>query len=246
MKRVLKLMTVLSSLLLIFANISYADNNNLTNEDKETVIYQATPITDINILFERAKKGITDIEETVPSQKLIIESAIGQNLSKEENAVEYYTTTQKIKAVKKGEEVTETYATTNFAIMSAGSVYQTTPDSSGGVVAYSTINYDRQTNNGLFTYKLISVTGGWNPHDSTISLSNRIVRYGISGNKPGGGNVNEQSGDIPISVNAYGFSAPSTWGYVETSWMILGSTSEVTLTRGGSQWLLRHVNNLQY
>lgn len=248
MKRLLKSVTSLSIILLLFGSTSYAETAATLDTDA-VVIFETAPITDIDVLFERARNGITDATAPTLNQSMTLSSKslnVPVKEADEEVDVEYYSTSQKVKAVQQGEDVTESYITTSFSVLTAGSKYETTPDQSLGVVAYSTINYDRTTNGNLYNYKLISVTGGWNPHDSTISLSNRIVRYGITGNKSGGGFVNNQSGNVAVSVNAYGFTAPTSWGTVETSFMTMGSNSSVTLTRGSSQWVLNHFNNISH
>lgn len=251
MKKTFKAFISLSVLLLLFGSVSFAKASD-TSQEEGVVLYETEQITDIDLLLERAKNGISDLEST-PTQKLTLKSESSNSLIERsqvnqslEEEVDYYSTTQLLKVVQKGEDITETYSTTSIGILAAGSIYQTTGDSSGGVVAYSTVNYDRTTNGGLFVYKLVSVTGGWNPHDSSISLSNRTVRYAISGNKYGGGFTSQTSGNIAVSANAFGFAAPTSWDSVESSSMIMGVTTDVKLTRGSTQWSLLHQNNIQF
>ncbi|WP_339287593.1 hypothetical protein [Paenibacillus sp. FSL E2-0201] len=253
MKKVFGSFLSLTLVLILFGNVSFATPVEVS-KDTEVVLYEAEQITDIDLLLERAKNGISDLESTsTENQKMTLKSENNNSLieksivnQKLEEEVELYSTTQLLKVVQKGEDVTETYSTTSIGILSAGSLYGTTDILDGGVVAYSTVNFDRTPNGGLYVYKLISVTGGWNRHDSTLSLSNRIVRYAISGNKNGGGFASHSSGDIAETVNAFGYAAPTTWSSVESSSMIMGVTTEVTITRGSQQWLLRHPNNIQF
>lgn len=252
MKKVFVSFLSLTLVLILFGNVSFATPVEVP-KDTEVVLYQAEQITDIDLLLERAKNGISDLESTSTQKQkltlklennnsLIEKSLVNQKLEEGE----LYSTTQLLKVVQKGEDVTETYSTTSIGILSAGSLYGTTDLLDGGVVAYSTVNFDRTANGGLYVYKLISVTGGWNRHDNTILLSNRIVKYAISGNKNGGGFASHSSGNIAETVNAFGYAAPSTWNSFESSNMIMGVTTEITLTRGSQQWLLLHPNNIQY
>ncbi|WP_342436672.1 hypothetical protein NSS79_25570 [Paenibacillus sp. FSL L8-0436] len=249
MKRLLKSVTSLSILLLVFGNVSYAETAALPDKD-EVVLYEATPITDMEVLFERAKNGITDLPLSKSAEEPSIKQILNNNKSQiqaepEIGVVEYFSTTQKVKAVKIDEKIVDTFSTTSFAILADGSKNETKWDSSGGVVAYSTVNYDTLTQNNIKHYKLVSVTGGWNIHDSSINLSNRTVTYGATGNSLGGGPYLSQiGGPHSISVNAFSFAAPTSWYYIAQPSSTIGVTSQVTLSRNSSTWQLLFPLNL--
>ncbi|WP_313640339.1 hypothetical protein [Paenibacillus sp.] len=221
--------------------MSYAETAATPDKDK-VVLFEATPITDIDVLLERAKNGITDRQnesQPTPSVVQISNKALLQEDEFSLEEIEYYSTTQKIREIKQDQTTVETFSTTNFAILSADDKYQTKPDTSGGVVAYSTVSYDVIYANNLENYKLLSVTGGWNVHDSSISLSNRTVTYGASGNGMGGGAyLTQKRGPYTVSVNAFSYAAPSEWVYITEPQSTVGVTSQVTLSRGSSTWQL--------
>ncbi|WP_337034737.1 hypothetical protein [Paenibacillus illinoisensis] len=251
-----KLITFFSTLVIV-SMIFGSLNVSADSSDEEVVLFEEEQITDIDALIERAKNGITDIPVNESNRSIVsLESnksiantqSLTQSTESDEFVVkEQYETTQKIKAVKKGNEITETFSNTSIAIMAQGQKYQTKPDSSEGVVAYSTVTYDTVTKNNLDTYKIIKVSGGWNRHDPTINMTDRKYRFGVTGNSfEGGTAVSWNSGTIETSLNAFQQNAPTSWGYVvDDSIMAAGVTSTITLSRGtSSKWELKLTNNL--
>ncbi|WP_299833707.1 hypothetical protein [uncultured Metabacillus sp.] len=81
------------------------------NFQKEKVIYQKTEIKDVNKLFERAQKNISDIDESKKSLKL--EAALTKTGENESNNIDLKSTTQLLKVAEKEDGTTvETYAMT--------------------------------------------------------------------------------------------------------------------------------------
>ncbi|MCM3089156.1 hypothetical protein M3557_14650 [Bhargavaea ginsengi] len=113
-------------------------------------------------------------------------------------------------------------------------------DSSYGVRAYSRIYYTSSEKNTIKYARLNKVTGGWSISDTSIALSSRTVRYGSSGWSSG----NQTAVKYPTG-NTYSYTTPSSWTSTAlTGTYAVGTTSEVKLTRRGSSWTLKFVNNL--
>jgi len=248
MKKLSSLLATMFLLTTIFGGVSAFASSP---EEKEIVLFEAEPITDVEVLLERAKNGISDSNGEIATftnkPSLSVQSIKTTGVEDEDEfKQDFYETTQKLKVVQKGDDIIETYNTTSFAVLSEGRKYETQPDSSGGVVAYSTVTYDRVPNGHLALYKLIKVSGGWNVHDSSISLSNREYTYGASGNSVNGAPVSQSSGPQSTGeLNAFQQNAPSAWVYVDSVDLLMGVTSVVDLSRGtSSKWKLTFMNLL--
>jgi len=162
-----------------------------------------------------------------------------------------------LRAVKKGDKIIESYKVVTLTIVSdededegivaplaEGSKSESRWDTAGGVRAYSTVNYDRSIDGNLYLYKLTSVSGGWERHDSSYVLSDRKVNYGATGTTKEGGFANQSSGFLYPTSDTYSYTAPSNWVPVWQSYMIFGTNSWVTIKRGtSSEWEL-HLSNL--
>ncbi|WP_434750059.1 hypothetical protein [Paenibacillus amylolyticus] len=253
MKKTTKFLSTLVIVSMIFGSL----NVSADPSREEVVLFEEEQITDIDTLMERAEKGITDIPVNESIQSIIslepdksfanARSFTQINDSDEFVLEEKYETTQRIKVVQKGNDITETFSTTNIAVLAANSSYQTQPDSSGGVVAYSTITYDKVVQNNLNTYKLTKVSGGWNRHDTKINMTDRNYTYGATGNSfEGGFLVQQTSGQINTTLNAFQANAPTSWKYVvKDSLLTFGVSSQVSLSRGtGSKWKLIFIHQL--
>lgn len=108
-------------------------------------------------------------------------------------------------------------------------------DDSSGVQAYSRVYYKTKTEGNRPYGKLTKATGGWNVADPSISLTNRIVRYGTIGWPAG----DSQSVTKYPSNNSFNYNAPSNWQYVNMNAMYqIGVNSTVTLKKGSSSWTL--------
>lgn len=225
-----------------------------TSEGK--IIYQAEEITDLDLLLERAKNGLTDVEEN-PQQKLFVV----QNHSDNNEDIKEYTTTQKLLAVQNGDEVVETFSKVSFVVITNenkngvinngnlikpfSSKEEEEWDGGYGLKAYSKVNYTRTKSGNIYAYKLDSVSGGWEKSDSRYILSDRKVVYGITGNsKDHGAGISKSSGNLYPSGNTFSYTAPSSWPALEAN-VLLGVNTYITITRGtNSSWTLHHQNNL--
>jgi hypothetical protein len=249
MKKVFLLLVSLSLVFSVAGSFAYAEKYSV-NE----VLFEAEEITDINILFKRAQNGITDIDEdNITNQKVSF-----LNGTEEFNpVVEYLATTQKIKSVRQDGITIDTFKTTSFTLITGaevsgesklirpmGEVSDNDWDSAGGIKAYSTFTYNKRTENKLTVYKLVSVSGGWELHDSRYKLSDRKVVYGASGTSfSGGANLTQVSSDLFPSGNTFSYNAPTSWQEVAQSGMIMGVNTYISITRGtSSSWSLHHQN----
>ncbi|MFY0521334.1 hypothetical protein ACOMCU_26445 [Lysinibacillus sp. UGB7] len=117
-------------------------------------------------------------------------------------------------------------------------------DSSISVQAYSRFYYTTSQTSGGTTYaKLTKVNGGWNISDSSVSLSNRIVKYGANGGSTLGSS-NTTYTQNPTS-NTFTYNLPSNYSAVSIDAVhFIGVTTTVTLKRGTSSvWTLKLTNN---
>ncbi|WP_120464958.1 hypothetical protein [Paenibacillus aceti] len=250
-----KIVGIVMSFIFIFSfgNVSFA--NSLSELDSK-VLYNAQEITDIDLLYERAKHGISDVVSKNPDQNIAFVSDAPIN-----GTIKEYTTTQKLLAVEKNGVLEESFKTVSFLVYTEekstdeekpgliqprGSKEEEDWDSSKGVRAYSTVKYTRSTNNNLYTYKLDSVSGGWNSYDHGTLIIERKVKYGITGNAQGSGiAVSKSSGDLYPNQNTFDYTAPSSWPALESN-VVMGVNTYITLKRqsGTYEWTLHLQNNL--
>jgi hypothetical protein len=166
-------------------------SNDVDSVPHRQVIFSKEPIVDESVLYDRAKKGETDL---INDQSFIKDIVFDKELVSEFN-VKSYVTTEKIKEVKelrqKGNESQEdSYVTTIFtdlspksALLSLGSTYLEQPcdDSSASVTCTLRVYYSYRTDTaGQITYysaKLDRVQCKWTNSDAAqISISNGYVR----------------------------------------------------------------------
>jgi hypothetical protein len=247
LKQLASLVMSLVFLLTLVGNTSFAQSTSFD----EKIIYKAKEITDINLLYERAKNGVTDKKDDNFKEDVSIMGAVSEN-----DEIRKFSTTQKLLEVEKNNETTESFKTVSFVVVSEkhdngiirpfGSKDEEQWDGAYGIRAYSTVYYTRSTNGNLYTYTLNSVSGGWDNIDSQYSLSGRHVRYGVSGNRAGGGVVLEHEDKYPTG-NTFSYTATSAMSYPVESRVIMGLNSYITIKRGtSSTWELHHQNNLEY
>ncbi|WP_110931587.1 hypothetical protein [Paenibacillus bouchesdurhonensis] len=245
------ILTLVVVLFSSFGSISFAEPKA---DSGGTVIYQAEEITDLDVLFDRAKNGISDVTNDSEQALFVVQSPSDNN-----DNIKQYTTTQKLLAVQNGEELVETFSKVSFLVITNdynssengnlirpfGSKEEEEWDSGYGLRAYSKVNYTRTLNNNVYAYKLDSVSGGWDKSDSRYILSDRKVVYGISGNAQGSGiGVSRSSGNLYPSGNTFSYTAPSSWPALETN-LKMGVNTYITIERGtSSTWTLHHQNNL--
>jgi len=158
------------------------------------VVYSQEPIIDEAVLYDRAKKGETDL---ITDQSFIKDLKFDEKLIKDFK-VKSYVTTQKLKEVRdvsvKGKTGTEnTYVTTIFTELlplsySSGSSYLEQPvvdSQTASVRSTLTVYFDyRKDVIGSFNYysaKLTSVKSKWDILDSQMSISNGFVRGTANG-----------------------------------------------------------------
>jgi len=105
-----KLFLLLVSLILAMVTPSaYAEINVSQSE----VSFEATEIKDLNILLDRAKRGISDINEPTVS----LGAQVKKGTSRE--SIKTYTTTQKIKSEKLNDGSRDRFVTTYIALVNS-------------------------------------------------------------------------------------------------------------------------------
>ncbi|MCY9666988.1 hypothetical protein M5X11_18965 [Paenibacillus alginolyticus] len=87
-------------------------NAAIANESKDgwDVEYEAKEVKDKELLYDRAKKGITDY---AGEQANGIQATLKNNDTGQEKNITMVSTTQKLKKQKKGNQIIESYATTS-------------------------------------------------------------------------------------------------------------------------------------
>lgn len=227
---------------LIFISISMTFQASASpSQDKPKVIFQKDEITDLNKLFDLAKRGISDIEHSKFKPKATIKDDKG-NIAE----IDTYSTTQHLKTLKHSDGTQNDYfVTTTFAVIPAatGSKPFEKWDSSYGIRAYSTIYWSTVNDpNGLLYYRFDKTTGGWERSDSTLLLSNREVMLGQYGWNLGGGWSNPTKTYYPTS-NTYTYS-PGWQPVFGGGDFDFGMNCTVTIKHGssGSPWELHMVN----
>lgn len=236
-----------------FSSVSICFGAPINANSDEKIVFETEPITDLDILYERAENGISDKREKMINTKAVLQK-IGSNKLSEIDIVQ---TTQCIKITEedKGQKQTS-YATTIFAsIPNLPSLlksydeydYDEDEDSTYSVRAYSTIYWNEYEDQYEILYgNLEKVIGGWQILDSRVYLSNRHVINGQCGwtmtNR-----YKEYSQNKYPSSNTYSYTTPSSWLPVKFNPsappMELGSTSNVTITFGSNSWSFQFTNN---
>ena len=119
---------------------------------------------------------------------------------------------------------------------SSGNKYEEEFDSTLSVKIYTTLYYDRKTENNTSYVLLTKVTGGTNFYDSHVTLVNQLVRYGCDGRLSPFQEVTQRP-----TANPWSYTTPSSWNYVSEAENIttIGAYYEVELTRGNpnSSWI---------
>lgn len=240
MKKTILLSLILSLILSI--NVSFAEESEIISINDE--------ITDLGILYERATKGITDIED---NQKLLAK-LVNEDNQKEEN-IETYSTTQKLKEIKyKSGKKEIQYVTTYFAniehenfentmkkaskvsILGSGDVGKTEIHSTTAFQATSRYYYSTITENNNEYIKVTKATGSWVRLDNTFSYSERTVAIGSSGAPYGGGVWATQNTlntyNLPDTTLSFALLPPTSWKYVAEATGTYGVTTTIKIHRG--------------
>ncbi|MFC4768560.1 hypothetical protein [Effusibacillus consociatus] len=194
---------------------------NPTSKTPE-VVFEKEEIKDQKSLFERASKGITDLENSPFSPVGELENT----KTKLKEKVKTISTTQHVKSEKyPNGEVKDAYVTTSFAIIpkhksqtqnytgSAGLEYDQSQssgqwDESISVYAYSTIYWNKYNTD---YFDLQKVDGGWSIQDSQMGVKDKRVRLAASGYKDYPAGYAEQYKDYYPSGLTYSYFAPSEW-----------------------------------
>ncbi|MCY9669733.1 hypothetical protein M5X11_33295 [Paenibacillus alginolyticus] len=241
-------------------------------EVQERVIQEHKEIKDPDKLWERAVQGIDDspykeskATNTV-SVKLIKKDSAGEIQTEEASDVtsETLSTTQLLSVVEKNGAKVESYATTTFAVVKGKNVPTKKPgvedsnvsilssrddskwDDTIAVKAYSTVYWDNKyDSNNLLHVDMYGVTGGWSyGGEGNYTLSNRKVTNGQVGPSSFGITTYQTASFYP-STNTYSAVVPDSWyGVTSSKYSSVGSTSEITITRGTSSWLLSFPNRI--
>lgn len=233
-KRILIFFVVL---LIISTSTVYAENGvSLT-------VIEYDEITDLDLLRERAKNGIThaSIPFQMSSVLVLLEDPEMKNGKVKSVKREFpvYVTTQKLKTIKGKDFVEETFATTAFTTAStytyqSYSKSSSTRDSGDTVESYGTIYYTiRKCSDCLQSsedVKLNRAKGGWYDLDTHVSLSNREVEYGVLQGPDG-------------SDTVFAYPTTNTFDYTSNSKYqsngditYAGMVTVVTLTEGSNTW----------
>lgn len=238
--------------LFIFSSVSICFGAPINANTDEKTVFETEPITDLDILYDHAKNGISDKIENMNTKAVL--QKIGSNKLSEIDIVQ---TTQCIKITEddKGQKQTS-YATTIFAsIPNLPSLRESydeydddeDEDSTYSVRAYSIIYWNEYEDQAQLLYgNLEKVTGGWQILDSRVYLSNRHVINGQTGWTMNNGWKEYQQNNYPSSLT-YSYTTPSSWLPVKFNpsapQMDLGSTSNVTITFGSDSWNFQFTNN---
>lgn len=240
MKKIISLLVISIIFLTGFNSVSLAQSS----ETKSVVNREKS----IEESYEDAINGISDLQEnSIGLSSVNINSKTNDTSS----SVKQYSTTQILSETVKEDSVEQKIAVTvfnNVALKQQSNDNIRTMDDKGrsewdsslGVRAHSRIYYTISKKDNVRYAKLNKITGGWKIDDSSIKLSKRTVRYGSSGWPSG-----TQKATKNPSGNSYSYNAPSSWKKTAIEGgRAVGSTSVVTLKRGGSTWTLTLVNNL--
>lgn len=234
-------LSIIVSLSILAAPVVASPQNLIENSE---LISEKQIIKDNNILFERAKKGISDLheEKIIPKAKLVNEK------TQQELKVKTYTTSQLQKVTKdsSGKILQETYATTSFAIaLSDGSQSDSSWDETGGVKASSTIYWNYAYNNG-FTYLDMSgqkISGQWTIYDNELYLTNKKFTMGQSGITLNHGYKQQVSNSNPSSLT-YNYTVPSWYPVLADGQSSIGMSAYALVNdNSGDSWGFWFSNN---
>lgn len=240
MKKIISLLVISIIFLTGFNSVSLAQSSetkSVFNREKS-----------IEESYEDAINGISDLQENSIGLSAV---NINSKTNDTSSSVKQYSTTQILSETVKEDSVEQKIAVTvfnNVALKQQSNDNIRTMDDKGrsewdsslGVRVHSRIYYTISKKDNVRYAKLNKITGGWKIDDSSIKLSKRTVRYGSSGWPSG-----TQKATKNPSGNSYSYNAPSSWKKTAIEGgRAVGSTSVVTLKRGGSTWTLTLVNNL--
>ncbi len=242
----------LSIIVLLMLNASSFALAKENNKDIKEVTYYTEEITDLDLLLEMGKNGVTDkVNKGSIKLEKNMNGIISSNLNSSSSTIvtdlgidiEHYSTTQKLKIFMnyEGIKVTE-YVTTDIILMrsSGGSDYEYEYDGSYSVKAYSTVYW---TENSSGDTLITRTTGGWNVLDSQVRISNRHVKIGCSGLNPTSLYVTQIMDEFPLS--SFDYITDSNWIHVTISdFSAIGVTTWCNITRGTESWTFEFSHTL--
>jgi hypothetical protein len=239
MKKYLLLTLIIAFLLVLPLNAAIANES----KDGWNVEYEAKEVKDKDLLYDRAKKGITDYVEDQANGR---QATLKNNDTGEIKNITMISTTQKLKKQKKGNQVIESYATTSFAIVPAGysgsgSDASSAIDPSIGVRANNTVYWDNYYDSNNTLYKdITSATGSWDILDPTFYVQGQQVRLEAAGATPSGTSQNVDK--WWTSGMTFYVTAPPEWQPVvilTSTYRVLGSDMLCTIHDATTSWSFR-------
>ncbi|MGC7845723.1 hypothetical protein ACP3TJ_01430 [Desulforudis sp. 1088] len=234
MRKVSILLTILLLLSCIFALAANAAPSQPDRGGK--VVFEKEPITDIDVLYDRAVRGISDLSAGAILASSTLTDPSGKSLD-----VPVLVTAERIREVQydDGSELT-TYAVTSIGILAAGSVTIDEYDSSYSWRCVNKLYYDEYNDpNGQGWGKLTKGSVTYYRSDSQVSGKNAKMTLYENGQAQNGSFFN-QSTTYSIGVPSLGttYSKSVSWPYIRM-WSCPGLyevRSDIDLTRGGSTW----------
>lgn len=245
--------------ILVSTSFSFASTGqvSITTNENSKVIYENQEIKDLDVLFNKALKGETDLEVPVLLEGILINKKTG-----EKKTFKTYKTTQLLKVKKdKNGGIYKEYATTAFTVFNLNKTFDNSVstsseegeysapakwDSTGHVRAYSTIYFVfGETTNGVQTILTTRATGGWDVYDNQYSLQDRKVTITCNGLMEGRIGVSDQiQYEYPDWLTFEYYTDPN-WDPVMTTFDYkVGDVTDCEIYRGGDHWHLQHYNML--
>lgn len=257
MKKLLLSITFTLILLMNITSVAFASATEEINANEEYIVAEEfEEITDLDVLYQRAKNGVNEDMSVNIDLKLnaVNVSPLGPGLETED-----YTTSQLLKVETNDDgEVMETYATTTFTDVydtsnvsinpyGSGSSYQDQLDPTLGLRAYSTVYYNTLTKSGVSHRDLTKVSGGWSILDSKYAITNQKVTYGAKGWSRYEGGTNGQSATKYPNGRTFSYTVPSSWNPVASTGgngQTFGVTTFVKIHKPNYSWNYTFTNNI--
>ncbi|MGX8128549.1 hypothetical protein ACWTV9_19990 [Clostridioides difficile] len=211
--------------LMLATPVSFADTR-----ETPKVVYSSNEITDYDILYDRAKNGISDL-----SEKKVVS-----------NDTEEFSTTQLLKEKKYSDYTEQEYVTSSFtcAVPSKMTREASTSDKTYGVVAYTNTYYTVENKGAARYIKLTKLTGGWRIKDSQIKVTNKTYSAGISGTALNGGSTYKTTGTKSTTASTFSYTIPNWPAVFPFDGNACHINTNAKLTSGGSTWSLSHQESI--
>lgn len=231
-----KVAVLLTALLLVSCVFAWVANAAPGLSDRGKVVFEKAPITDVDVLHDRALRGISDLSPGAIRASSTLTDPSGETLD-----VPVLVTAEKIREVQydDGSELT-TYSVTSIGILAVGSVTIEEYDSSVSWRCVNKLYYDEYKDaSGQDWGKLTKGSVAYYQLDSQVSGSNAKMTLYQKGQLSSGSYFN-QSTDLTIGVPSLGttYSKSVSWPYIKM-WSCPGQyevRSDIDLKRGSSTW----------